>query len=367
MSVGSKHIVICSTSLAEYDRRIQRIAKTLSSGYEVGWISRGSLSVDWLTHRGLNPIFGKGFLFYAFFNIRLFFKLLFVKSDIICAVDLDTVLPCYLVAKLRRKTLVFDAHEYFVEVPELEGRDFVKNFWVRIEKFCLSKNKYNYTVGPELAKIFAERLGQKYEVIKNVPFKSKQKIEKKSDGKTMVYLGMVNEGRGVELAIKSLVELTDKKLKIIGSGDVEEKMKTLAKKLGVEDRVVFKGYVQPDSIELELSTCWIALNMLNPISKSYYYSLANKFFDYMHVGLPTVNMAFPEYQAINENTKSGVLASAYTSDALIEAVHKLEEGAFYSACVDNMMASKYYYSWDNESKSLLDFYADIVKILNIKN
>lgn len=87
----------------------------------------------------------------------------------------------------------------------------------------------------------------------------------------------------------------------------------------------------------------------------------------MHVGLPTVNMAFPEYQAINENTKSGVLASAYTSDALIEAVHKLEEGAFYSACVDNMMASKYYYSWDNESKSLLDFYADIVKILNIKN
>jgi len=359
MNGGSKHIMICSTSIAAYDRRIQRISKTLSSQYMVSWISRGSLKVEWLTHFSLNSIFGGGFLFYAFFNFRLFLQLLFRKYDIICAVDLDTVLPCYLVSKLRGKTLVFDAHEHFTEVPELDGRKFVKSVWRWVEKISVTKIKNNYTVGPALAKIFAERHGTKYEVIRNVPPRKKENRKRNHDGKTIVYLGMVNEGRGVELAIQSLVELKNKQLKIIGSGDVEVDMKVLVKKLALEDRVEFLGFVQPDEIDQHLEHAWIAVNMLNPISKSYYYSLANKFFDYLQAGLPMVNMAFPEYEAIHKNYKTGSFAKTYTVEALMQGVKNLENEVYYEQCVSELNDAKSAYCWEVEGKKLLDFYCTL--------
>ena len=357
MKAGVKHIVFCSTSLAPYDRRIQRITKTLSSQYKIAWISRDEVNLPWLEHKSLNPLINKGFLFYALFNIRLFFKLLVIKCDIICSIDLDTVLACYLVSRLRGKTLVFDAHEYFTEVPELAGRKFVKSFWLWIEKLCLRKIEYNYTVGPELSKIFAERHGKKYEVIRNVPLKKLGSKKRIHDNETIVYLGMVNEGRGVELAIESLIELKDKKLKIIGSGDIESEMKALVEKLKLESRVHFLGYIHPDQIVEEMDSCWIAINMLDPISKSYYYSLANKFFDYLQVGIPTINMSFPEYVSINENYNTGYLAKEYSVAEFIKGVKLLESKEYYESCVADLNSAQSTFCWEEEANTLLDFYS----------
>lgn len=359
MKDGLKYITFCSTSLAQYDRRIQRITKTLSTEYQIQWISRGELDVSWLKHKQLNPLLSKGFFFYAIFNIRLFFSLLFSKCDIICAIDLDTVLPCFLVSKLRMKTLVFDAHEFFTEVPELEGRDFVKSVWTWVEKLCLSRIKNNYTVGPELSKIFAERHGTKYEVIRNLPFKSNANSRRKHDGKTIVYLGMVNEGRGVELAIESLLQLKEKKLKIIGSGDLEEAMKRRVEELNLEDRVSFLGYITPTELSKELADCWIAVNMLNPISKSYYYSLANKFFDYMQAGIPTINMSFPEYKAVFDKVKTGCLVKEYNLRSLIEGINCLDNEQYYKSCVEDINSMKSQYTWESEAEKLLEFYLNL--------
>src|SRR4249920_3872687 len=61
----------------------------------------------------LQPLFTKGKLFYLEYNIRLFFWLLFKKFDIVCGVDLDTILPCYFVSRMKKKKCVYDAHEIF--------------------------------------------------------------------------------------------------------------------------------------------------------------------------------------------------------------------------------------------------------------
>src|SRR5688500_271887 len=90
--------------------------------------------------------FEKGALFYAWFNVRLFWFLLFRSSDILVANDLDTLLPNYLVSKLKRKKLVYDSHEYFTEVPELISRPKVKAVWEHIERFIFPKLKYVSTV-----------------------------------------------------------------------------------------------------------------------------------------------------------------------------------------------------------------------------
>ncbi len=358
MKSANSKILICSTSIANYDRRLQRIIKTLSQeGYSITWISRVEKKYKDSNchHDSLNPFFKSGFLFYAFFNIRLFVKLLVAQYDILYSVDLDTVLPSYLASKFRRKKIIFDAHEFFTEVPELTNRKFVKWVWNGIANFCLPNIKYNITVGPKLGEIFTERYNQNYTIIRNVPILNRELILNHSDGVTMVYLGMVNEGRGLEIALNVLQVLKQKYLKIIGGGDSLEEMKKLALELGVEERVEFCGFLAPEQIKAELSNCWIALNMLKPISKSYFYSLANKFFDYIHALLPSVNMAFPEYEVVNKNYNTGQLIENYDANSLIEAVKALENSNDYNKCIEQLKQARLEYNWEVEAQVLIDF------------
>ena len=77
-------------------------------------------------------VFNKGALFYAEFNIRLFILLVFSKVDIYHANDLDTLLANYLAAIIRRKPIVYDSHEYFTGVPEIQNKKLVKKVWQQL-------------------------------------------------------------------------------------------------------------------------------------------------------------------------------------------------------------------------------------------
>ena len=92
-------------------------------GYDVTLVGRKKNSQS-LTSRPykvirFNMFFKKGFLFYMFFNLRLFFLLLFKKSDILISNDLDTIFPNFLVSKFKKSQIIYDSHELFTEVPEL--------------------------------------------------------------------------------------------------------------------------------------------------------------------------------------------------------------------------------------------------------
>lgn len=357
MSQKKYKILICSTSVANYDRRMQRIAKSLhNDGYEVHWISRfeGDNKNDFFQHIKLNPFIKSGFLFYAFFNIRLFFKLLFKSFDLVYSVDLDTVLPCYLASRIRNKKIIFDAHEYFTEVPELIGRAGVKKFWQSIANFCLPKIKHNITVGSKLSQIFAERYKSEYSVVRNISQEVKMTFGLHSKKDTLVYLGAVNKGRGVELAIEALRGLTEKKLKVIGGGDLLLEMKELSLKLDVADRVEFLGYVKPEEIQEHMQGCYLALNLLLAESESYYYSLANKFFDYLHFGIPALNMAYPEYEMIHEKYGLGPLIDNYTLEDLVSAIQKMEVPEHYEERLKGLEQAKMDFKWENEEKKLLE-------------
>jgi len=130
-----KRIVISVTNDLTTDQRVEKTCEVLSDiGYEVLLVGRRlkkSLPIqrNYRTVR-FYLLFNKGFLFYAEFNIRLFIFLLFTKKNILFSNDLDTLLPNYLLSLLQRKTLVFDSHELFSEIPELVHKPRVKNFWL---------------------------------------------------------------------------------------------------------------------------------------------------------------------------------------------------------------------------------------------
>ena len=117
-----KRIVFTVTNDLSYDQRMQRICTSLANaGYNILLIGRKlknsvALKEEIFEQKRLRCFFNKGFLFYAEYNTRLFFFLLFVQMNAVCAIDLDTILPCYFVCGLRGKKRIYDAHELFTEM-----------------------------------------------------------------------------------------------------------------------------------------------------------------------------------------------------------------------------------------------------------
>lgn len=340
----------------------------MSVDYSIEWISRTNgenLKLEPLRVSDLNPWIKSGFLFYALINVSIFLKLLFKKFDVISAVDLDTILPCYLVSKLRGKELVFDSHEYFTEVPELIGRQSVKIFWQKIANFTLPKIKHNYTVGHKLSEIFEKQYGQPYETILNIESRTPEIDSLEIDShnqilgshqKQMVYLGVLNKGRGIELAIQVVAEIPEITLLIIGSGDLDDELKKLATDLKVHDRVSFLGYVEPAEIYGHLCNSWIALNLLEKQSLSYYYSLANKFFDYMNCEIPSINMDFPEYRNILNKYPFGACVEEYSVLALRRCLKQFFNEDFHGKAKESCKLGQLEYNWESQRIKLLNFY-----------
>ncbi len=389
-------IIFTVTNDLTYDQRMHRICGTLAAnGYAVTLVGRELRESIPLENRAfeqkrLRCWFRKGFPFYAEYNIRVFFFLLFAKYDAVCSIDLDTLAAGCFASLLRRKKRVFDAHEYFTEVPEVVGRPFVKGFWEMVARTCLPFYRHAYTVGPALAKIFEEKYGLKFEVVRNMPSSTPPPapppngrgdvdlpatssrtplpfgggagggVDKREE--TIFYMGALNEGRGIEAALAAMQLLDNVHFLLAGEGDLSEELRRLAAELGVEDKVTFLGFVQPSELRMLASQAWLGLNLFENRGLSYYYSLANKFFGSVQAGVPVLTMNFPEYRALNEQHEVAVLLDELTPEAVANAVKKLlEDKDSYQRLQKNCLAAREEWNWEKEQETLLRIWAEVFK------
>ncbi len=343
------------------DQRMQRICSTLSEeGFDVTLVGRKRNSSKPLLHqpykqKRLSLMFDKGKLFYIELQVRLFLYLIFQKFDVVCGIDLDTILPCYFSAKLRSKHCLYDAHELFSEVPEVARRPFVRSIWLRVESFiCTRKTIVKYTVSQSVAEEFKIRYDSSFSVIRNFPL-SKNTQESRKE-KIIVYRGAVNEGRGLEALIRAMPEI-NASLIIAGDGDITEQLKLLAGQCAVSGKITFTGYLNPDELDEISKKAYIGVNLLEQHSKNYYYSLANKFFDYVQLHIPQVCMNFPEYRRMNEQHEVAILIDSTDSKILTHSINKLlEDESLYMNLCSNCKVASQEWTWDIEKKNLVDIY-----------
>src|SRR6476620_6471580 len=100
-------IILVVTNELSYDQRMSRICTSLAlAGYRVLLIGRNTkrsipLAPQPFQQKRLNLLFSRGKLFYLEFNIRLGVYLALKKSRVLCAIDLDTILPCYFISRIK--------------------------------------------------------------------------------------------------------------------------------------------------------------------------------------------------------------------------------------------------------------------------
>jgi glycosyltransferase involved in cell wall biosynthesis len=360
-----KKIICTVTNDLNFDQRMIRICSSLqNAGYDVTLVGRkkkGSKplnSKSFRQHR-LFCYFQKGKLFYAEYNIRLFFYLLFVKADLFCAIDLDTILPTLFASKIRSKKRVYDAHELFCEMEEIVSRPAIFKMWKGIEKYAVPQFKYGYTIGECYADEFLSMYGVQYEVVRNATvLQPLQQVDKPAE-KYILYQGAVNEGRSFETLIPAMRKV-DCKLIICGEGNFFQQALALTEQNQLQHKIVFKGYVEPGLLRQYTRNAYAGITLFTNQGKSNYLSMANRFFDYMHFAVPQLCVAFPEYVKVNQKYPISLLLQNTSEESISVALNKLlSDRQLHLMLSNNCMRAREEYCWQQEELKLIAFYKKI--------
>ena len=354
------------------DQRMERICSTLAeNGFDVtliGRLNKNSLNIENKQFKQirLKCLFKNGFGFYAFLNLRLFLKLLFTKYDIVCGIDLDTILPCIMVAKLKRKKVYYDAHEYFTESEEIAHRPKLKAFWTWVEQFAFKRVDKIYTVTSSIADLYKEKYLREVEVVRNFPYYIPAKNESK--GKYLLYQGALNKGRGLEKLLVAMVQINTP-LYLAGEGDIKEQLMVIAKHLRIEKKVHFLGNINPLKLKEITHNALIGINLLDINSSiSYQYSLGNKTMDYIQAELPSICIDFVEYRQIAEQYQTALLIHTMETQEIVSAINDLINNPFnYNLLRTNCQMAKKELCWEMEKDRLLEIYGVGNGLDKIKN
>lgn len=362
---GGSSIVFTVTTDLTYDQRMIRICTSLANaGYTVTLVGRKMKASVPLTdepfrQKRINCLFEKGKLFYAEYNIRLFFYLLFKKMDCIGAIDLDTILPCYFISRLKKTKRVYDAHELFCEMKEIITRPAIYKIWKKIERFTVPEFKFGYTVNQPIANEFKKMYEVDYKVIRNIALlKEINPAEKKE--KFILYQGAVNEGRCFETLIPAFKNINCN-LIICGDGNYMQQARQLVAANNLQDKVIFKGKVKPDELMLITQQAYIGITLFENKGLSNYYSLGNRFFDYLHAGIPQLCVNYPVYASINEELPIALLVDDLSSANLAMQLNNLlSNEVLYNVLQQNCLKQRKILNWQQEEKILIQFYKNLL-------
>jgi len=357
----AKRIVCTVTNDLNYDQRMIRICTSLSeAGYDVtlvGILKKKSNPVIERPFKQVRlPVIAEqGKLFYLYYWIRLFFFLMFRKADVFCAIDLDTIMPVYYASILRKKKRVYDAHEIFTELKEVISRPAVHKMWLWIGKHTVPNFPYGYTIGESYAAEFKKLYGVNYGVVRNATILKPLSIPEKKDH-YILYQGAVNVGRCFEQLIPAM-KLVNAKLIICGEGNFYAQAVALAREHGVTDKVDFKGYVPPTLLTDYTRHAWIGITLFEDTSLSNRLSLANRFFDYMHYGVPQLCIKYPEYERVNEQYEIATLLETPSPENIAAALNRLlGDMDYYKKLQDNCLKAREQYCWQQQEKTLISVY-----------
>ncbi len=366
-----KRVIVSVSNDLNTDQRVHKVCLSLQKmGFDV-WLvgrirpdSKPMESRPYHTKR-MRMLFHVGATFYAWFNLRLFFFLLFRKADLLVSNDLDTLLANCWVKKFKKVRLVYDSHEYFTEVPELVTRPAVQRFWKRIEQKCIPKADAMYTVNDSIASMYSKEYQREVKVVRNLPLKKNTANLKPRtalglpENRPIVLLqgAWINVDRGGEEAVAAMQYLDNVLLLIIGGGDVIGRLKAEVKTKQLGDKVWFRNKMPYHELAHYTANADIGLSLDKDTNINYRFSLPNKLFDYMHAGIAILASDLIEVRKVLERVQCGCIVEEHHPKAIAAALRDmLSDPQRLDQWKNNARTAAGKWSWEEEEKVLKQLY-----------
>jgi len=135
-------------------------------------------------------------------------------------------------------------------------------------------------------------------------------------------VGVLSPDKGQEWLIRALALLRKKfpgaKLVLAGDGPCRKKLEVLARELGLQNAVVFTGFVS------DIETIYAALDVF--LLPSFFEALSNALMSAMAYGVPSIAFHSGGPAEIIENEKSGLLVSGPDVEEISGAVSRILQG-----------------------------------------
>ncbi len=370
-----KYICVISVISDVYtDQRVLRTAAAIAElNYDIHIIGRTVKQTSMFdtslpcSIQHIYPWFKKGLGMYLFFNIVLFLRLFyFVLKNrkhkiLLYANDLDTLLPNYFVSKLFHLSMIYDSHELFTEVPELQNKPLKKKIWEYVERYVIPKLPFAITVNESISTIFEKKYRTPFYFVLNVSFpikvsdiKNRADLNLPESKKILILQGTgINIHRGAEELIQAMQFLDDNYLLlIIGGGDVIYTLKNMTKKLNLNEKVFFYERMSADELYHYTCNADIGISIDKPNNLNYLYSLPNKIFSYIHAHIPILASYLPEIEKIILRHNIGTFIEHHEPKHIAEKIQEALSHSEYKEWKQNTYKASEEYNWTKEKEKL---------------
>ncbi len=366
-----KKICIAFLGNAFNDSRIINLSNSLKEdGYKVSVISfdwfikKQNIITDDIKVFKLNK--GKfTIFFYLRFSIILIRELIKIKADIFFAEDFYTLPFVVIIGKIKKAKIYYNNRELYAFIGGLRNRPILQAIIRLIEKLFIKKVDLVLTTGEMDSEFLKNYYNIKSTlVIRNIPlfqlpketidFRKKYNIPINS--LILLYQGVLLEGRGIPIIIKSLIELKDAYFILIGEGEQKNNFENLAKLLNVDERVIFAGVYDQNELINYTSGADIGLALIENISISYYYALPNKLFEYIVAGLPVIASNLPQMKKIVETYKVGEVIDIESGESIVPIIQRWNDNKhLLNEYKKNCFEAAKELNWQKEYKRVKDY------------
>ncbi len=174
------------------------------------------------------------------------------------------------------------------------------------------------------------------------------------------YIGIINEQDGVDHFVQAVAEIvrkgySDFRAVVVGDGPALPAVKGLATSLGVDEHILFTGYLSGQSLLAHISAFDIGV-IPDPYNEANDLMSMNKVFEYCALGIPTACYPLKETKRLLGD--AGAYAPTLDPAGLAEACLRLmQDDSLRERCsAEAAKLSAETFVWENEAKKYVDAY-----------
>jgi glycosyltransferase involved in cell wall biosynthesis len=314
---------------------------------------------------------------FAYFWLRVLWRLLTWDYDVVHCHDLDTLPLGWLMGRLRRKRVVFDSHIPFPDrVARREQSSRATRILVRVlemvERTLAKRADILLTDSEKMVERFRGMGVKKGFEILNVPPADFGNVVKERHGDTVIIgrIGLMSRdmGHGVDDTLDAFERLVgegyDVRLALLGNvtpDSYKEEVSARIQRLG--DRVTFSDFIPYSEViewygKLDISVILYDMRIHRCM---YLLGYPTKLFESMAAGIPIVLRSNDHAQQLLLDNECGLVVG-YDLDSIVGALRELVENpelrARYGANGRRMFEQRY--NWAVESQRLVKAYGELL-------